>query len=181
VKKTLMERFMEKVSEEPTSGCWFWLGALDPGGYGTMSIKRRPMRAHRLAWTLYRGEIPTGIMVCHHCDTRDCVNPNHLFLGTAQDNAEDMKKKGRSRSGERNRAARLTWQQVREMRRLLEEGRLREREVATLCAISIGTVNAIKLKKTWHEKPGTDVASAKEPSEQSLTAEESGPRNLVSG
>jgi HNH endonuclease len=186
MKKTLQERFEAKITRKPNNGCWLWLGALDPGGYGTMSIARRPKRTHRLAWNLYRGEIPPGMMVCHHCDVRDCVNPDHLFLGTAQDNAEDMKKKGRSRSGERNRAARLTWKQVREMRRLLEQGRLREREVATLCAISIGTVNAIKLGKTWREKQreiGTsgdrDIGTPGKEAGPPMSADQPGKDNLV--
>lgn len=77
------------------SGCWWWLGALTEKGYGIAALAGSHVRAHRLSWLLHRGPIPNGILVCHHCDTPCCVNPDHLFLGTHQDNVRDMDMKGR--------------------------------------------------------------------------------------
>lgn len=87
------ERFVLRMD----SGCWEWQGARKQGvrPYGFFSINGRQFTAHRVCWNLYRGAIPAGLHVCHHCDNPPCVNPEHLFLGTAKDNAQDKVKKGR--------------------------------------------------------------------------------------
>lgn len=84
-------------------GCWLWrsMKSNDPS-YGVATAKQtgsKPMMAHRLAWTLFHGPIPDGMLVCHRCDVRPCFNPEHLFLGTAQDNTDDMIAKGRHFNG----------------------------------------------------------------------------------
>lgn len=94
-------RFWDKV--EKTAGCWLWNGALKSNGYGSFRpFKGAWTSAHRHAWQLAHGAIPDGRMVLHTCDNRRCVNPAHLFLGDAQANMDDMRAKGRSRSGVRN-------------------------------------------------------------------------------
>lgn len=92
----LQERFDAKYIPEPNSGCWLWDGACD-GQYGVINVGQRGFtnKAHRVSWRLHRGPIPDGMHVCHKCDVRCCVNPGHLFLGTRQDNMDDMKRKGR--------------------------------------------------------------------------------------
>lgn len=81
------------------TGCWEWTGGMRPNGYGVvvLGIKYLPasIRAHRFSWMAFNGEIPDGLFVLHKCDNRKCINPNHLFLGTHKDNAEDRERKGR--------------------------------------------------------------------------------------
>ena len=87
---------------EKTAACWFWTGATVKDGYGTIRVGGRQAiarGAHRVSWELHNGPIPSGQLVLHTCDTPACVNPNHLFLGTHQDNADDKIAKGRDRSG----------------------------------------------------------------------------------
>lgn len=83
---------------DKTSGCWEWQGALDAYGYGQSRFNGKNWRVHRLFYTLLNGPIPPKLMVCHSCDNRKCANPNHMFLGTNQDNLTDMKQKGRARN-----------------------------------------------------------------------------------
>ena len=90
-----LDRFMAKVSPEPNSGCWLWVGAARQTGYGNFFLGSKSISAHRAAWLLHRGGIPDGMCVCHHCDVPSCVNPEHLFLGTHLDNMRDMDAKGR--------------------------------------------------------------------------------------
>lgn len=79
-----------------TQECWPWTGSKNPKGYGLLGPQYKPYRrAHRYVWFLANGEIPKGLLVLHTCDNPSCVNPDHLWLGTAQDNTTDMMQKGR--------------------------------------------------------------------------------------
>ncbi len=83
------------VMVDLNSGCWLWEGHLDTSGYGALFALGKNLRMHRVSYELFRGEIPTGMWALHKCDVRSCVNPNHIWLGTVQDNNADTKAKGR--------------------------------------------------------------------------------------
>lgn len=76
-------------------GCWEWNRGRDKDGYGKFWLDGRTEQAHRVAWETFRGPIPDGKIICHHCDNPPCVNPDHLFLGTHLDNTLDAEAKGR--------------------------------------------------------------------------------------
>jgi hypothetical protein len=93
--KTAQQSFDEKYIPEPMSGCWLWTNALNLDGYGKFHFELKRSSAHRASWEIHRGPIPNGLQVLHKCDVPCCVNPDHLFLGTPKDNAQDCIKKGR--------------------------------------------------------------------------------------
>lgn len=92
---SLEEIFREKYKINEQTGCWEWTAGKNSDGYGNFNYNKKTIRAHRASYLMHKGEIPKGIMVCHHCDNPPCVNPEHLFLGTAKDNDQDSRTKGR--------------------------------------------------------------------------------------
>lgn len=83
------------------SGCWIWLGATDRDGYGYSRTEGCTRKTHRLSYEVFKGPITLGLLVCHSCDIPSCVNPDHLWLGTQQENIQDAHKKGRARNGQK--------------------------------------------------------------------------------
>jgi hypothetical protein len=132
--------------------CWVWKGGFFVGTrYGQLRVGNKTVRAHRFSYELHKGEIPKGFFVCHKCDNPACVNPKHLFLGTAQDNSTDMIRKGRQCKGETHGQAKLTKEKVEAIKRLYvwRSPELGTFGLAKRFGISQSVVSKIVLNKTW--------------------------------
>lgn len=116
--------FWRKVKKSDAHKCWLWMGAKNRHGYGQTRIIGKSVEAHRLAWILSNGEISKGLVVCHKCDNPLCCNPNHLFLGTQKDNAQDRenKKRGVRNTGFASHNSKLSKNQVEEIRKRYSGG-----------------------------------------------------------
>lgn len=144
--RTDIDTFIEKVMPEPNTGCHIWLGSSMKNGYGKSSIviKGKIQRlAHRVSWILHKGEIPSGIFVLHKCDNRICVNPEHLFLGTAKDNTQDMLSKNRMAYGEGHGISRLTTEEVIKIRSLYSTGNYTQYQLADKYKMTQSGISAI--------------------------------------
>lgn len=145
------------------TGCWLWTGRRQADGYGSLSYGGQSWLAHRLAWTLTYGEIPPELCVCHHCDTPACINPDHLFVGTRQDNNADRDAKGRRGAvgfhpethpyatrarGERQHSAKLTAEHVLEIRAKHQQG-MSQRAIARQYGMAKSSIDKVVQRKTW--------------------------------
>ena len=131
--KNTIPDFWKHVDKSGHNGCWNWTGFIDRDGYGTYWWEGRPQGAHRLSYIFTHGSISPGQCVCHHCDNPPCVNPDHLWLGTHQDNIADKISKGRQAKntkpnnpakGERHGEAKLSDEQVHLIRNSLIPARV---------------------------------------------------------
>jgi hypothetical protein len=116
------------LSVTKSDGCWEWSKCRGVSGYGRIQINQKSVEAHRFSYEMHYGPIPEGMCVCHHCDNPACVRPDHLFLGTHGDNANDKINKGRQPAGEQLPQTKLTDSQVcliREMCRRFPPTRLK--------------------------------------------------------
>lgn len=149
------ERFWAKVDKRGPDECWPWIGFCKPSGYGQFWWDGTMRQAHRVAWILTRGEIPDGLYACHHCDNPPCVNPAHLWLGTRAENRRDQGEKGRDQfprpwqQGERHWSAKLSAEDVAEIRREYAAGGVTQTALAARYGIRNGHVSRIIRREVW--------------------------------
>lgn len=150
VARPASERFWERVNK--TESCWIWMCKSSRYSYGrfyTGTSKTYLVKAHRYSWELHKGKVPDGLFVLHKCDVPLCVNPDHLFLGTHQDNMDDMARKGRRflTNGDKNGMVKLTKEQVIEIRAAKDS--MTTRMMATKYGVSEGCIRAILTRRKW--------------------------------
>lgn len=134
----------DKYHIDAKSGCWVWLGS-KRGEYGKVYYKGRGRAAHRVAWELWVGPIPEKLLVLHRCDNKPCINIEHLFLGSHQDNVHDKCLKKRHSHGISHGNCKLTEKQVKEIRSTL----FRAKHFVKKYGITQSTVSDIRTRTTW--------------------------------
>lgn len=143
--------FSRVIIPSDKTGCWAWTGNKNEHGYGLISVSRgRQIRAHRVMYEMIVGEIPNLHEVCHSCDRPSCVNPDHLFIGTHQDNMADMIKKGRGMAskkamGERHHFSRLSNENVVAIRASSRPNKA----LAMEYGVSVWSIQNIRARRTW--------------------------------
>lgn len=145
------ERFWRFVKK--SNGCWIWTGHIDYKGYGTFrGYNGKMTKAHAFSYRLHHGKIPRDnshfgrLFILHHCDNPPCVNPDHLFLGTNADNRADVVAKGRKVGN-----SKLTWDEVREVRRLWQTTEWTQVNLGRVFNVSQATIGHIVRGNTWKE------------------------------
>lgn len=144
------KRFYSKVAAPDENGCMDWLACTTGAGYGMFKGPNDmgDIAAHRFSYMLNKGPIPHGINCLHKCDRYICVAPDHLFLGTQADNMRDMKEKNRQAMGEKNGQAKLSNNDVIEIRAKLAEG-LQAKSLSIEYGVGIKAISKIKLRQRW--------------------------------
>jgi hypothetical protein len=149
---SLAVRLANKSEPIPWTGCWIFSGAETDTGYGQIRNGDKMIAAHRAAYIVAHGEVPDDMHVLHQCDVRSCVNPDHLFLGSHQDNMNDMKAKGRrvgSLVGERMGMAKLSDAAVVAIRKEYAGGGVRQVDLAEKHSVSQVLISKIVRRKAW--------------------------------
>ncbi len=147
----LRRRILNKVVRDEERGCWIWLGAKSRSGYGTIKVKGLTLSVHRLLYSLFNEPtvLARDLFVCHKCDNRLCVNPSHLFLGTAAENVADRNAKGRTAQGALHGNARLTQAQVEKIRCDYNVGGYTQKQLAGLYGVSVSTIGTVVTGKRY--------------------------------
>lgn len=145
---SLASAFWKHVQPSDNDTCWEWQGSRKVSGYGWIKRHGKVSMAHKVSYELHHGRIPDGLVVCHHCDNRGCVNPKHLFLGTYADNSTDMVAKGRQAKGESVGNSALTKQDVIQIRKMAGEG-MPQAHIAPLFGVHYTTIGCIVRRETW--------------------------------
>ena len=138
------EKFRRSFTEAP-SGCWEWTEGKEEHGYGRFCFNGCQKLAHRVSWSLHRGVLSDEDFVLHHCDNPGCVNPDHLFLGTQEDNMKDMAAKNRACKGMEKRNSKLSDSQVVEILKSTD----RVCSIAKQFGVSYSIISEIRSRKRW--------------------------------
>lgn len=144
--KPAKDRLAQYSKVDEQTGCRVWTGGRQENGYGvTYGDGYKTTTAHRLAYQEYKGPIPKGMLVCHTCDNRACINPEHLFLGSSLDNNLDAQAKGRHPHGETHGGARLTAIDV----EVIRKSSLTQVELAKMYGVKQPHISRILLRQSW--------------------------------
>lgn len=157
IKCSPKEHFDKKYRVTP--GCWIWVAGINSRGYGQFYDGKTRHRAHRFSWEFHFGPIPKEMCVCHRCDNPLCVNPDHLFLGTQQENTADRTRKNRTARifGEQNASSILTEEEVLKIHQMTES----HARVAALFGVKRYTIYSIRRGLSWpHLHPGKKHANS---------------------
>ncbi len=138
--KEYFERHVELI---PFTDCHIWTGTVSGPGYGQVTVSGKMTSAHRQSYELYSGTIPDGLCVCHTCDNRVCVNPDHLFLGTHRENTIDKLNK------QRGKLAKLTKEQILAIREKYSSGNYRQEDLGKEYGVSGANISMIVSRKAW--------------------------------
>ena len=149
--KAEVDRFFNKVDKRKDEECWEWTGAKFNTGYGMVALKkgrRKTHAAHRISWIIQNKEpIPTGLIICHTCDNRLCVNPNHLYAGTHLQNNLDTIRRGRTN---RKLGEECSWAKISEKdARYILESTEKQADLAQKFGVDPSTICQIKSGKRW--------------------------------
>ena len=155
---TVKSRLLHRVQKTDT--CWLWQGAKSPQGYGVISVNSAPQLAHRVSYRIHTGRIRPGYFVCHTCDVRACVNPEHLFAGSPRANVTDMVHKRRHAFGSKHGGSKLTEIEVRLIRYLSDCG-VELNLLAKLYEVTRDSIRYIKQRKTWRHVTPLEVYRGK--------------------
>jgi len=153
-------KFWLRVKKGNTYECWVWMRYKDKNGYGDFQFcymnKKYSFKSHRTSYELINGKIPDGLLVCHKCDNPECVNPNHLFIGTHKDNVDDKFRKGRQAKAETNGKSKLTWDIVIDIRKTFNK-KMTISKLAKKHSVDKTCIGDILTCRTWKDENYTPI------------------------
>lgn len=143
------QRFWSYIPNRVSGQCWEWTGHIDADGYGAFYGRGKILKAHRFSYELHSKAFAGEMCVCHHCDNRKCVNPDHLFLGTILENNRDAARKKRTALGEKNGQAKLTREDVQEIIHLNKIMGIKQVNLAVKFGVSFQQISRIVNGQRW--------------------------------
>lgn len=140
---------LQKKTIVEDNGCWKYTGGRTGAGYGAVWVSGKTLSAHTVSYELHKGPVPKGLCVLHSCDNKLCINPDHLFLGTVQDNKKDEVSKDRHAKGQAQGNSKLTEFDIIQIRNLIKEQKHSLNEIGKLYGVTGEAIGLIKSRKNW--------------------------------